>query len=86
MKLHRAKIARAGQIAQAPTRPGKVSIFEDKTLRRGDAVMTVKGIRIFAGSNSWPYQDSDFVALADARQLDKGLQKILLAIDRMPRG
>src|ERR1700712_3001605 len=61
--------------ALAPTRPGKVSIFYDKTLQPGDAVMSFKGIRIFAGSKSWPYHDSDFVALADAKQLDKGMRQ-----------
>ena len=85
VKLHRPVTTKA-QLADAQARPGRVSIFQDKTLRRGDAVMTAKGIRIFAGSNSWPYQDRDFVALADARQLDKGLQKVLLDLDRMPHG
>ncbi len=84
VKLNRPKIVRPAQIAQGRTTPVKVSIFEDKTLQRGDAVMTTKGIRIFAGSNSWPYQASDFVALSNARQMDKGMQKVLLDLDRMP--
>ncbi len=86
VKLNRPKIVRPAQIAQGRTTPVKVSIFEDKTLQRGDAVMTAKGIRIFAGSNSWPYQATDFVALSNARQMDKGMQKVLLDLDRMPHG
>ena len=62
-----------------------VSIFADKTLRRGDAVMTAHGIRVFAGSNSWPYQNSDFIALADAPHLNKSQQAMLLDLDRLPR-
>lgn len=84
--LHRPKTASARQAALVPTRPATVSIFEDRTLRRGDAVMTTKGIRIFAGSSSWPYRDSDFVAIADARKMDKSMEKILLDLDRLPRG
>ena len=84
VKLNRPKIVRPAQIAQGRTAPVKVSIFEDKTLQRGDAVMTAKGIRIFAGSNSWPYQPSDFVALSSARQMDQGMRKVLLDLDRMP--
>ncbi len=86
VKLHRPKVAKLTRLVQLPARSGRVSIFEDRTLRRGDAVMTAKGIRIFAGSRSWPYQETDFVALADARQLSKDLQKVLLDLDRMPHG
>ncbi|HEX4767412.1 MAG TPA: hypothetical protein VH414_14165 [Lichenihabitans sp.] len=81
VRLHRPKVA---HVAQAPSKPGKVSIYEDTTLRRGDAVMTIKGMRIFAGSRSWPYSERDFVAVADAGRLDKGLQKTLLALDSLP--
>ncbi len=82
VRLHRPKVA---HVAQGPSKPGKVSIYEDSTLRRGDAVMTVKGMRIFAGSRSWPYSERDFVTVADAGRLDKGLQKTLLALDSLPR-
>ncbi len=82
VRLHRPKVA---HVAQAPTKPGKVSIYEDTTLRRGDAVMTIKGMRIFAGSRSWPYSEHDFVTVPDAGRLDKGLQKTLLALDSLPR-
>lgn len=73
-------------VAQTPTKPGKVSIYEDRTLRRGDAVMTADGVRIFAGSNSWPYKANDFVVLKDAKNLDRDTSKLLAELDRPPRG
>ncbi len=79
VKLHRPKMA---HIAKPDGKPVKVSIFEDKTLRRGDAVMTTSGIRIFAGSSSWPYRQSDFVAIADAGHMNGSYQKALLVLDR----
>lgn len=84
VRLHRAKPRVV--VAQAPTKPEKVSIFEDRTLRRGDAVMTADGIRIFAGSKSWPYSADDFVSLGDATHLSKDTTKVLAQLDRMPRG
>ena len=73
-------------MAQAPTKPGKVSIFEDRTLKRGDAVMTADGIRVFAGSASWPYTKADFIDLASAKDLNKDTTKVLAEVDRLPRG
>ena len=67
---------------KAPT--GPVSIYEDRTLRRGDAVMTARGIRIFNGSDSVPYRESDFVEISEAR-VSKDLAKTLIAMDRVPR-
>ena len=72
--------------AQAPAKPGKVSIYEDRTLRRGDAVMTAKGVRIFVGSASWPYTAMDFVGLKDAKNVERGASKLLAQLDRLPRG
>lgn len=72
--------------AQSPTKPGKVSIYEDKTLRRGDAVMTADGVRIFSGSSSWPYTAGDFVALATAKDINRDTVKVLTEVDRLPRG
>ena len=71
-------------IVHEPYKP--VSIFEDKTLRRGDAVMTAQGIRIFKGGSSLPYRDADFVALSESGDVSKNVSKALVAIDRLPRG
>ncbi len=73
-------------VVEAPTKPQAVSIFEDRTLRRGDAVMTAQGVRIFAGSNSWPYSPKDFVMLGNARDLNTDTSKVLAQIDKLPRG
>ena len=70
---------------QSPTKPGKVSIYEDRTLRRGDAVMTAEGVRVFIGSSSWPYAAGDFVALTTAKNLNKDTVKVLAEVDRLPR-
>ena len=72
--------------AQAPTKPGKVSLYQDRTLRRGDAVMTAEGVRVFVGSSSWPYTAGDFVALQDAKNVDRGASRVLALLDRLPRG
>ena len=73
-------------VAQTPTKPGKVSIYEDRTLRRGDAVMMADGVRIFAGSSSWPYRAGDFVGLKNAKNVDRDTSKVLAQLDRLPRG
>lgn len=73
-------------VAQSPTKPGKVSIYADRTLRRGDAVMTADGVRIFAGSSSWPYTAGDFVVLKDAKNVDHDTSKVLALLDKAPRG
>ena len=82
VKLHRPKIV---HVTKTEGKPVKVSIFEDKTLRRGDAVMTAKGIRIFEGSSSWPYREDDFVAISAAGRMDKTYAKVLLDLDHLPR-
>ena len=84
VRLHKAA-PRVG-VAQVPVKPETVSIFEDRTLKRGDVVMTVDGIRVFAGSASWPYTKADFVGLAAARDLNKDTAKVLAEVDRLPRG
>jgi len=44
-------------------------LMRDVTLRKGDAVMTASGIRVFEGANIATIRDGDFVALAKARSL-----------------
>jgi hypothetical protein len=84
VRLHAAKPRLV--VAQAPTKPGRVSIYEDRTLRRGDAVMTADGVRIFAGSSSWPYVARDFVQLKDSKSIDRDTWNVLAQLDRAPRG
>lgn len=58
-----------------------VTIYTDKTLARGDAVMTVHGMRVFNGSESWPYTDDDFVAVSSRTSMPASMRKELRAID-----
>lgn len=83
VRLHPAKPRFA--LAEAPGKVGRVSIFEDRTLRRGDAVMMRGGVRVFAGSASWPYRPADFVSLDDARQLGRSTSEVLAQLDKAPR-
>ena len=70
-----------------PVKPEKVAIFEDRTLRRGDAVMTAKGMRIFVGSNAGPHTSEDFVDLAKSgREVSKTTEKVLADLDKRPGG
>ena len=58
------------------------SLLHDFTLRRGDAIMTGKGLQVFHGGNSYPYKRRDFVALAKSRDIRKGDRENLRAIER----
>ena len=68
------------EVAALPSKP--TSIYEDRTLRRGDAVMTDKGLRIFDGSRSFPYLPSDFVDLDKSRAVPKSIRKSLNAYNQ----
>ena len=75
----------AGHSRYTPEELKNVTIFTDKTLMRGDAVMTAGGIRIFNGSNTWPYRKDDFVALSPSDKMPKTVRKELTAIDLAAR-
>jgi hypothetical protein len=83
------KITRPKIIAHAETLPAKgpVSIYNDRTLQRGDSVMTAQGLRVFKGSSRFPYHASDFVPLAEASGFVTGnkkqLREVQLAFDRI---
>jgi hypothetical protein len=66
---------------------GPVSIYNDRTLRRGDSVMTAQGLRVFRGSSRFPYRPSDFVSLAEASKFvlgdKKQLRDVQLAFERI---
>jgi len=83
------KITRPKVIAHAESPPAKgpVSIYNDRTLQRGDSVMTAQGLRVFKGSSRFPYHASDFVPLAEASRFVMGdkkqLREVQLAFDRI---
>ena len=66
---------------------GPVSIYNDRTLRRGDLVMTAQGLRVFKGSSHFPYRAADFVPLSEASNFVMGnkkqLRDIQLAFERI---
>ncbi len=67
-----------------PPRPALVSIYEDHTLRTGDAVMMADGIHVFHDVGVWPYRPKDFVRLPLAAALDWHLRQTLNDLDKNP--
>ena len=65
-------------------RPALVSIYQDRTLRDGDAVMMADGIHVFHGAGQWPYRPRDFVKLTFVAALDWHLRQTLDVLDNNP--
>ncbi len=64
------------------------AVLNDPTLRPGDTVVTAKGVRVFKGG-AYPFKSSDFMSLAETRDLPTAKRGALAAIDRVlqtPRG
>jgi len=57
------------------------AIMHDPTLRPGDSMMTPQGVRIFHGHRSCPHQSSEFLSLAEARDLSTAKRGALAAIE-----
>jgi hypothetical protein len=57
------------------------SLLDDPTLRKGDSIMTPKGILVFRGAGRMPYDQNDFTNLADAA-MPRDKREILAAIER----
>ena len=58
------------------------SLLRDFTLRRGDAVMTAKGLQVFHGSPRYPYRPKDFLALNKSTDVRKTNRATFHAIER----
>jgi hypothetical protein len=67
-----------------PLSPGS-SVFDDRTLRHGDAIVTPTGVRIFQAGGRYPYRARDFLPLEAARGLPLDTRRALLAVDRSLR-
>ena len=67
-----------------PDRPALVSIYQDRTLRNGDAVMMADGIHLFHGGARWPHRGSDFIRLQFVASLGWSLRRTLSGIDSAP--
>ena len=84
-KKHNARAALAHM--SVPGKTGPVSIYEDPTLRTGDAVMTKDGMRVFSGAHyspDRPYGDDDFVAVSASKSVTPGLKKTLIELNKLP--
>jgi hypothetical protein len=65
------------------------AVFNDPTLRKGDTVVTSKGVLVFKGGEDFPHKNSDFMSLAETRGLTPEKRGALAAIERAlktPRG
>lgn len=69
--------------AAAAARPDDAHL-KDKTLRRGDIVATAGGLRVFLGSERFPYRVRDFAPISAARHVAQ--RPVLEALDRSLRG
>lgn len=58
------------------------SLLHDFTLRRGDAVVTASGVKVFHGAVHFPYRQVDFVRLAQSRDVKKAALTAFRAIER----
>jgi hypothetical protein len=56
-------------------------LLRDRTLRKGDSVMTANGFMVFQGSRHLPYASEDFIALA-AASIPKDQRATLTAMER----
>ena len=75
--------ALALKAAAAASRPDDTHLH-DRTLRRGDIVATTAGLRVFLGSEQFPYKPRDFASVTTARHIAQRTD--LEALDRAMRG
>lgn len=62
---------------------GSRDIYTDTTLRRGDLVATITGLRVFKGRHHFPYDDSDFVSYRQSEDMPKQKMAQLDAMERI---
>lgn len=65
------------QAHRAPASP-----LLDRTLRRGDVLMTTHGMKVFGGGASFPYRPSDFARLATSKDVKKDERSRLTAMEQ----
>ena len=58
------------------------SLLHDFTLRRGDAVVTATGVKVFHGGGHFPYRQADFIRLAQSRDVRQSALTSFRAIER----
>ena len=62
------------------------SLLHDFTLRRGDAIMTGAGFKVFHGGDHFPHRQADFVALAQSHDIQTARRGTFHAIERASLG
>ena len=67
---------------RAGSKSRTLSLLRDFTLRRGDAVMTPAGVKVFHGGGRFPYRRDDFVALARSHDIRNAERATIGAIER----
>jgi len=72
-------IAAAKPDTGGPQEP--VDIMADKSLRKGDAVMTPSGIRIFVGQSGDRHEPGDFRKPAEVKGLSKSARRALAGLE-----
>lgn len=72
-------IAAAKPETAGPQEP--VDIMADKSLRKGDAVMTHSGIRIFVGQSGDRHEPEDFKKPAEVKGLSKSARRALASLE-----
>ncbi len=89
---HQHRVAAHRQLIAAdetdrPERPlAPTDLMDDDSLRRGDAVMTPTGIRIFVGSSGDHHEPEDFRKPSEIKGLSKSERKALAALDAQGSG
>ena len=58
------------------------SLLHDFTLRRGDAVMTARGVRVFHGGAHYPFRSQDFMVLNNSPDISRDVRSTFKAIER----
>ncbi len=61
------------------------SLLHDFTLRRGDAVMTAGGLKVFHGGGHYPYRQNDFLTLSRSPDVHDHARATFHAIERASR-
>lgn len=64
---------------------GIAALLQDITLRRGDSVMTDKGMRVFEGARTARTRATDFVGLSRAKSLSREQRTVLASLERASR-
>jgi len=79
--IARTKVTVAAR-TDTPTRPqGPADLMEDESLRKGDAVMTPAGVRVFVGYSSDHYGPEDFKRPSEIKGLSRTERKALAVLD-----